>query len=96
MCGFKDFLFLKWGGLKRVDPSEFKDYLFLKWGALNSYNLKSEAALKALEELHALGDATEQKEALCKLIDAIDGEIDLDWYGKAVSKEKAKQYVRDY
>lgn len=86
--------------------SESKDFLTLKWGTLKGYDLKSEAAIKALEELMSLGDrnmsvmmqsdTAEQKEALCKLIDAIDGEIDLDWEGKVVSKEEAKQYVREY
>lgn len=41
-------------------------------------------------------DTPEQKEIICQLIDGCAGEIYLDWDGVEVSKEKAKEYVRNY
>lgn len=41
-------------------------------------------------------DTPEQTEILCELIDAIDGEIWNDWDGKIMTKDEAKEYVRDY
>lgn len=82
------------------------DSLTLKWGTLKAWNFKSEAALAAAREYDefmagpsAIGDrySSEQKEALCKIIDAVDcKEIYLEWNGEYVSKEKAKEYVRAY
>src|SRR3546814_4533711 len=37
-----------------------------------------------------------QVEALCELIDAIDGEIVNDWSGETMTKDEAKKYVREY
>lgn len=41
-------------------------------------------------------DTPEQKQALCDLIDAIDGEILNDWTGKTMTKDEAKKYVTEY
>ncbi len=60
----------------------------------------------ALEEYFAAGpqsasamaqhDTPDQKAALCKVIDATDGEIYNDWSGETMTKEQAKAYVMDY
>ena len=38
----------------------------------------------------------DQRELICAIIDAIDGEIWNDWDGVVMSKDAAKKYVRDY
>lgn len=79
--------------------------LLLKWGTLKGWDLKTEkskaAAQKYLDMGMSLGamsqnDSPEQKQALCDLIDAIDGEIQNDWSGEMMSKEQAKDYVLNY
>lgn len=82
------------------------DSLLLKWGTLKGWDLEGEAAMRALEKYASIGehasgaaqqcDTPEQVEALCGLIDAIDGEIRNDWTGEAMTKDEAKAYVRDY
>lgn len=82
------------------------DDLLLKWGTIKGWNLGSDAAKDAAQRLFDLGyrsasvmtqhDTDEQKEALCDLIDAIDGEIRNDWSGDVMTKDEAKAYVRDY
>lgn len=85
---------------------ETKDELLLKWGTLKGWWLKSEAALAAFKAYaetgtHSAGamsqrDTPEQKAALCALIDAIDGTIQNDWSGEAMTKDEAKAYVTGY
>ena len=82
--------------------------LTLKWGTLKAWNLKTDGpAIEALRRYHEVGavsfgaaqqrDTAEQKEAICELIDALDAEtVFLDWEGKDVSKDEAKQYVTEY
>lgn len=81
------------------------EYLLLKWGTLKGWNLTSEASRAAAQKYADFGmsmgamqqhDGPEQKEALCELIDAIDGEITNDWSGERMSKDEAKKYVREY
>lgn len=82
------------------------DSLTLKWGTLKAWDLESEAALAAAKRYRETGehsisamaqhDSTEQKAALCDLIDAIDGEIWNDWTGEKMSKDRAKSYVMKY
>jgi hypothetical protein len=84
------------------------DYLTLKWGTLKAWDFShssekaSELAKKYFDLGHSPGAATqrdtpEQKELICQIIDAIDcKEIYLDWDGKYVSKDEAKQYVMNY
>jgi hypothetical protein len=82
------------------------DSLILKWGTLKGWDLKSEAALAAAQKLDDLGprsmsamaqrDTAEEKQALCDLIDAIDGEIMNDWSGEVMTKDEAKKYVLEY
>lgn len=82
------------------------EHLTLKWGTLKSWNVESEAATAALKKYFdapvsmsamAQRDTDEQKEAICELINAIDAEyIYNDWSGEEMSKDQAKQYVREY
>ena len=79
--------------------------LLLKWGTLKGWNLESEKSLGIMERYIELGtslsamaqrDTPEQKQLICDLIDAIDGEITSDWSGEAMTKEEAKEYVMTY
>jgi len=80
-----------------------QDHLTLKWGTLKSWSFHSEKAKALLKEYGELGwsmsamsqkDTPRQKEILCELIDEGDFEtVYLDWEGKEVSKEEAKEYV---
>ena len=81
------------------------EYLRLKWGTLKAWNITSEKGLEALkhyaEEPIAMGamqqrDTDAQKQAICDLIDALDGPITNDWTGEDLSKEEAKKYVLEY
>lgn len=86
--------------------AEEAEHLLLKWGTLNGWAVaKNDGALAALKRYHehpvAMGamwqrDTPEQKQAICDLIDAINGEIHNDWTGEVMSKEDAKKYVLDY
>ena len=81
-------------------------HLLLKWGTLKGWNIEgNDAALEALRRYHAepvaMGvmsqhDTDGQKQALCDLIDAIDGQIQNDWSGEILTRDEAKAYVRDY
>ena len=82
-----------------------QDYLALKWGTLKAWDLKSAAAQEAGQAYFDGGvsasamlqeDTAEQIEALCDLIDAIDGPIINEWSGDRMTKEAAKAYVREY
>ena len=48
------------------------------------------------ESAIAQHDTAEQKQALCNLIDAIDGNIQNDWSGELLTKDEAKKYVMEY
>lgn len=81
------------------------EHLLLKWGSLKGWELESDASIAALEKFHedpvswsaAMQRNTDhQVEALCELIDALDGEITNDWSGKTMTKDEAKKYVREY
>lgn len=83
-----------------------EQYLLLKWGTLKGWNLgDNEKAIEAFnrycEQPTAMGamqqhDTPEQRQAICDLIDAIDGEIQNDWSGEKYTKEEAKKYVLEY
>lgn len=87
---------------------EERDSMTLKWGTLKAWSLKSERAKEVAKEIDTRGlswsmGAAQQvmtdahRKAVCDLIDALDCEtIYLDWDGKDVSKEEAKQYVMEY
>ena len=78
--------------------------LTLKWGTVKGWELQSDEAIAALKKWADFGvsmsamtqhDTPEQKEALLAAIDHMD-EIWLDWEGKQVSRDEAKEYVRNY
>lgn len=85
-----------------------KNYVTLKWGTLKSWNFpnKSERIRALCEEYDKIGssfsammqrDTPRQKEIICELIDECDGDtIYLEWDGKYVSKQEAKDYVMNY
>lgn len=81
------------------------EHLLLKWGTLKGWKVESERSVAAFKKYcseptsysaMAQHDTTTQKEALCELIDAIDGEIQNDWTGEIMSKDEAKKYVMEY
>lgn len=81
------------------------EYLSLKWGTLKAWNCVSEKSRDILRKYMSLGmefgamqqhDTPEQKQAICDLIDAIDGPIHNDWTGNAMTKDEAKAYVLGY
>lgn len=78
--------------------------LTLKWGTVKGWNVETPDALAAIQKWADGGvsmsamiqkDSPEQKEALLSAIDLMD-EIWLDWEGKQVSREEAKEYVLNY
>ncbi len=83
-----------------------QDSLLLKWGTLKGWDLNSPAACEAAKAYAAAGemsasamhqrDTPAQKQALCDLIDAIDGPIQNDWSGEEMTKAEAKAYVLNY
>jgi hypothetical protein len=81
------------------------DSITLKWGTLKGWDIQTDKGMQLLERYVELGasygaaqrrDTPEQKEIICQLIDCCAGDIYLDWDGKYVSKEEAKEYVRNY
>lgn len=80
--------------------------LTLKWGTLKAWHLTTDASKAAFKRYAEFGmsasamcqrDTAEQKTALLDLIDAVDtDEILLDWEGTTVSKDEAKEYVKNY
>lgn len=82
------------------------EHLLLKWGTLKGWSLgENAAAIEAFKRYHAdpvsMGaaqqrDTDAQKQALCDLIDAIDGTIENDWTGETMTKDEAKKYVLEY
>lgn len=81
------------------------EHLLFKWGSLKAWNVESDAGRAALKRWFDGGvsmsamaqhDTPEQKQALCDLIDAINGEIQNDWTGEIMSKDEAKKYVLEY
>lgn len=81
------------------------EHLLLKWGTLKGWQVESEKSRGALKRYLDGGvsmsvmtqkDTDAQKQALCDLIDAIDGDIGNDWEGTIMSKDEAKQYICGY
>jgi len=80
--------------------------LLLKWGTLKGWRLESEASKAAMQRYIDGGDVSmgamqqsdtdAQKQAIYDLIDAVDGPIQNDWSGEMMTKDQAKQYVREY
>ena len=80
-------LLLKWGNIKGWDGAD-EDTPFR--AALDAY-LNSGQGLSAMQR-----QTTEQRELICTVIDACDGDIGDDWNGGTMTKDEAKAYVRDY
>lgn len=81
------------------------EVLTLKWGTLKRWDSLRPENVKRVERYYELGasmsamaqrDTPEQKQLICDLIDAVDGEIWNDWDGKVITKEDAKKYVTEY
>lgn len=81
------------------------EHLLLKWGTLKGWKVESDAALTAFRKYADGGmsagamqqrDTQEQRQALCELIDAINGRITNDWTGEDMTKDEAKKYVLEY
>ena len=81
-----------------------EDYLLLKWGTLKDWSgVHTPEAREIIDEYLKSGvgysamsrDDPEQKEILCRLVDAIDGKIQNDWDGEFYTKDQAKRYIRD-
>ena len=80
--------------------------LTLKWGNVKGWDgfeegTPARAALdKWADSGHGISamqrQTPDQRELICDIIDAVDGEIWNDWDGKVMSKDEAKAYVRDY
>ena len=81
--------------------------LTLKWGTLKGWNLNEDGeAFKLLKRYNedptsfsamAQHDTDHQKAMILEMIDVIDcDQIYLDWDGKYVSKEEAKEYITNY
>lgn len=89
-----------------MENTETKNYLTLKWGTLKSWHFDSEECRALMKEYNQIGssfsamtqdDTPRQKEIICELIDLCDGDtIYLEWDGKDVSKQEAKEYVMNY
>ena len=82
-----------------------KEYLLLKWGTVKGWDNLSESSFELMKEYHKEGvpmsammdrPDVERIEVLCKLIDQLDGTIQNDWTGEMMTKEEAKEYLRDY
>ena len=83
-----------------------EEYLLLKWGTLKGCNLNgNDAGMAALERYCAdpmsagamtQHDTEAQKQALCDIIDALNGPITNDWSGEKMTKDEAKKYVLEY
>lgn len=82
------------------------DHLTLKWGTLKAWHLHSERGQDLLRRYFEIGsaygamqqrDTPEQKELICQMIDECNAPtIYLDWDGRDVTKDEAKQYVLNY
>ena len=81
--------------------------LTLKWGTLKAWKVNEGSPAHAALQRYAAGgmnvsaatqsDTPEQKQAILDLIDALNADtVYLDWDGKQVPKEEAKQYITDY
>ena len=82
-----------------------EDYIVLKWGTLKGWRLTSEKGQELMREYVEIGaslsvmtqnDTPRQKQLICEMIDEVPGDIYLDWDGRYINKEEAKQYVIGY
>ena len=80
-------LTLKWGNVKGWDGFEEGTPA---WAALEKY-IDSGQGISAMQR-----QDDDQRELICGIIDAVDGEIWNDWDGVTMTKDEAKAYVRNY
>lgn len=80
-------LTLKWGNVKGWDGM---DEGHPARAALDKW-LDSRQGISAMQR-----QTPDQRELICAIIDAVDGEIFNDWEGGTMSKNDAKSYVREY
>jgi len=83
-----------------------EEYLLLKWGTIKGCNLNgNDAAMAALERYCAepvsmgamqQSDTDAQRQAICDIIDALNGPITNDWTGEEMTKDEARKYVLEY
>ena len=88
------------------NETKLKDFIALKWGTIKGWDIETPDVLELLKKYISLGssmsamaqrDTPEQKQIICQMIDLAACEtIYLDWDGKDVSKEEAKNYVMTY
>ena len=76
----------------------------LKWGTLKGWEIETDEAKEALQKYADFGmsmgcatqhDSPEQKQALIDALPFMD-EIWLDWEGKQVNAEEAREYILNY
>lgn len=79
--------------------------LTLKWGTVKGWRNLTESTVALLERYYADGvpmsaamdrPSSDRIEILCSAIDQLDGIIYNDWDGRYMTKDEAKQYVREY
>jgi hypothetical protein len=79
--------------------------LTLKWGTIKGWGNLSDRSMEILNRYFADGQPMscmadhpdkKRRQILCELIDQLDGEIYLDWDGKYVTRDEAKEYVTTY
>ncbi|WP_299327585.1 hypothetical protein [Parasphingopyxis sp.] len=86
--------------------SDTTEHLLLKWGTLKGWSFnEGSAAHEAFKRYHeeptSMGamqqrDTDTQKQAICDMIDAVDGPITNDWTGEDMTRDEAKEYVLEY
>jgi hypothetical protein len=88
-----------------AEIAQGEESLTLKWGTLKGWSGLCDKSVAILRRYIAQGqslsamsqqDTPEQKQIICELIDAIDGEIWNDWNGTVMTKDEAKAYIREY
>lgn len=76
----------------------------LKWGSVKGWHIETDEAKAALQRWADFGvsmsaitqrDTPEQKQALIDALDYFD-EFWLDWEGKEVTRDEAKDYILNY
>lgn len=81
------------------------EFLSLKWGTVKAWQGLSDTSVAIMQRYFADGmvmsaamdrPTPERTEILCELIDQIDGDIWNDWDDREMSKDEAKEYVRNY
>jgi len=87
----------------KTEPKN-RNGITLKWGTLKGWSLKTDDAKQLLQKYHddpvsfsvmMQRDTENQKEIILRLIDVCD-EIHLEWDGRSVSREEAKDYILNY